>query len=214
MFRMMALIVCNEGGGGALPARVGLSSECHFHFGVSPSLQAWDPNSILLAIEKVSQTSQTKTCLRWLHALIWYYVTFGVHCTMCRSEHWLSLLRDAIPREKCSFFEHWFETGGGGGSNVMFKNYVGNCRVFWRSFNNMKFAWKGTFEALMVKFGGEIGTLYQIFKNAFKKHPLQNRTNVQSKRGGGGGSKAFWTMLKKTALFLKDGFPYSFRHYR
>ena len=35
--------------------------------------------------------------------------------------------------------------------------------VFWRSFNNMKFAWKGTFEAWMVKFGGEIGTLYQIF---------------------------------------------------
>ena len=42
------------------------------------------------------------------------------------------------------------------------------------------------------------------FKNAVKKHPLQNRTNVQIK---GGGSKAFWTMLKKTALFLRDGFP-------
>ena len=52
---------------------------------------------------------------------------------------------------------------GGGRIKPMFKNYVGNCRVFWRSFNNMKFAWKGTFEALMVKFGGEIGTLYQIF---------------------------------------------------
>ena len=87
----------------------------------------------------------------------------------------------------------------------MFKNYVGNCRVFWRSFNNMKFAWKGTYEALMVKFGGEIGTLYQMLKNAFKKHPLQNRTNVQIK--GAGGSKAFWTMLKKTALFWKDGIP-------
>ena len=45
----------------------------------------------------------------------------------------------------------------------MFKNFVGNCRSFWRSFDNMKFAWKGTFEAWMVKFGGEIGTLYQIF---------------------------------------------------
>ena len=56
-----------------------------------------------------------------------------------------------------------------------------------------------TFEALMVKFGGKIGTLYQMLKNAFKKHPLQNRTNVQIKRGGG--SKAFWTMFKKTALF-------------
>ena len=38
------------------------------------------------------------------------------------------------------------------------------------------------------------------------KHPLQNRTNVQIK--GGGGSKAFWTMFKNTALFWKDGFPY------
>ena len=28
------------------------------------------------------------------------------------------------------------------------------------------------------------------------------------KRKGGGGSKAFWTMLKKTALFSRDGFPY------
>ena len=27
-----------------------------------------------------------------------------------------------------------------------------------------------TFEALMVKFGGKIGTLYQMLKNAFKKH--------------------------------------------
>ena len=27
----------------------------------------------------------------------------------------------------------------------------------------------------------------------------------------GGGSKAFWTMLKKTALFLRDGFPYSLK---
>ena len=56
----------------------------------------------------------------------------------------------------------------------------------------------------MVKFGGKIGTLYQMLKNAFKKHPLQNRTNVQIK---GGGSKAFSTMLKKTALFPRDGFP-------
>ena len=40
----------------------------------------------------------------------------------------------------------------------------------------------------MVKFGGEIGTLYQISlpaKTRFKKHPLQNRTNVQIKGGGG-----------------------------
>ena len=47
---------------------------------------------------------------------------------------------------------------------------------------------------------------FLMLKNAFKKYPLQNRTNVQIK--GGGGSKAFWTMFKKTALFWNDGFPY------
>ena len=47
----------------------------------------------------------------------------------------------------------------------------------------------------MVKFGGEIGTLYQMLKNAFKKHPLQNRTNVQIK--GGGGQRPFEQCLKK-----------------
>ena len=62
--------------------------------------------------------------------------------------------------QKSAVFFNIVQTGG---VKPMFKNYVGNCRVFWRSFNNMKFAWKGTFEALMVKFGGEIGTLYQIF---------------------------------------------------
>ena len=68
------------------------------------------------------------------------------------------------PFRKVQFFWTLFKRGGGGGvGQPMFKNYVGNCRVFWRSFNNMKFAWKGTFEALMVKFGGKIGTLYQIF---------------------------------------------------
>ena len=59
----------------------------------------------------------------------------------------------------------------------------------------------------MVKFGG---TLYQMLKNAFKKHPLQNRTNVQIK--GGGGQRPFETMFKKTSLFLHVGFPKSFRH--
>ena len=113
-----------------------------------------------------------------------------------------SAIREAIPGEKWCFFEH---CSNGGGGQPMFKNFVGNCRSFWMSFNNMKFAWKGTFEAWMVKFGGKIGTLYQMLKNAFKKHPLQNRTNVQIK---GGGSKAFWTMFKKTALFWNEGFPY------
>ena len=46
---------------------------------------------------------------------------------------------------------------------------------------------------------------FSMLKNAFKKYPPQNRTNVQIK--GGGGSKAFWTMLKKTALFWNGGIP-------
>ena len=46
----------------------------------------------------------------------------------------------------------------------------------------------------MVKFGGKIGTLYQMLKNAFKKHPLQNRTNVQIK---GGGQRPFEQCSKK-----------------
>ena len=48
----------------------------------------------------------------------------------------------------------------------------------------------------MVKFGGKIGTLYQ---NAFKKHPLQNRTNVQIK--GGGGQRPFEQCSKKLHFF-------------
>ena len=53
----------------------------------------------------------------------------------------------------------------------------------------------------MVKFGGKIGTLYQMLKNAFKKHPLQNRTNVQTK--GGGGQRPF----EQCSLFLHGDFP-------
>ena len=56
-----------------------------------------------------------------------------------------------------------------------------------------------TFEALMVKFGGKIGTLYQMLKNAFKKHPPQNRTNVQIK--GGGGQRPFEQCSKKLHFF-------------
>ena len=51
----------------------------------------------------------------------------------------------------------------------------------------------------MVKFGGKIGTLYQMLKNAFKKHPLQNRTNVQIK--GGGGQRPFEQCSKKLHFF-------------
>ena len=46
----------------------------------------------------------------------------------------------------------------------------------------------------MVKFGGKIGTLYQMLKNAFKKNPLQNRTDVQNQ---GGRVKGFLNNVKK-----------------
>ena len=59
-----------------------------------------------------------------------------------------------------------------------------------------------TFEALMVKIGGKIGTLYQILKNAFKKYPPQNRTNVQI-NGGGGGGKGLLNNVQKNCTFLK-----------
>ena len=39
-----------------------------------------------------------------------------------------------------------------------------------------------------------------------EKHPLQNRTNVLIK--GGGGQRPFEQCSKKTSLFLHDGFPY------
>ena len=96
---------------------------------------------------------------------------------------------------KVQFFWTLFKRGGGGGQ-PMFKNYVGNCRVFWRSFNNMKFAWKGTFEALMVKFEGKIGTLYQIFT------PCTHCKFCMMFKRKGGGSKAFWTMFKKLHFSL------------
>ena len=56
----------------------------------------------------------------------------------------------------------------------------------------------------MVKFGGKIGTLYQMLKNAFKKHPLQNRTNVQIK---GGGAKGLLNNVQKNCTFLKGWLP-------
>ena len=59
----------------------------------------------------------------------------------------------------------------------------------------------------MVKFGGKIGTLYQMLKNAFKKHPLQNRTNVQIK---GGGVKGLLNNVQKNCTFLKWGLPLFF----
>ena len=44
-----------------------------------------------------------------------------------------------------------------------------------------------------------------MLKNAFKKHPLQNRTNVQIKRGGG--VKGLLNNVKKNCTFWNDGFP-------
>ena len=55
----------------------------------------------------------------------------------------------------------------------------------------------------MVKFGGEIGTLYQI--SSFK-HPLQNRTNVQTK-GGGEGVKGLLNNVQKNCTFLNGWLP-------
>ena len=52
----------------------------------------------------------------------------------------------------------------------------------------------------MVKFGGKIGTLYQMLKNALKKHPLQNRTNVQIK---GGGVKGLLNNVQKNLDIVK-----------
>ena len=65
----------------------------------------------------------------------------------------------------------------------------------------------------MVKFGGEIGTLYQISlpaKTRFKKHPLQNRTNVQIK--GGGGAKGLLSNVKKNCTFLRELHPLAQRY--
>ena len=61
-----------------------------------------------------------------------------------------------------------------------------------------------TFEALMVKFGGKIGTLYQMLKNAFKKYSPQNRTNVQIK---GGGVKGLLKNVQKNFTFLWRWLP-------
>ena len=41
-------------------------------------------------------------------------------------------------------------------------------------------------------------------KNAFKKHPLQNRTNVQIK---GGGVKGLLNNVQKNCTFFKGGLP-------
>ena len=47
-----------------------------------------------------------------------------------------------------------------------------------------------------------------MLKNAFKKHPLQNRTNVQIK---GGGVKGLLNNVKKNCTFLKWWLPYGHR---
>ena len=57
---------------------------------------------------------------------------------------------------------------------------------------------------------GEIWGWNRYIISNFQKRVLKNtpcKIGQMFKRKGGG-SKAFWTMLKKTALFLMDGFPY------
>ena len=54
----------------------------------------------------------------------------------------------------------------------------------------------------MVKFGGKIGTLYQIFT------PCTPCKIGQMFKQKGGGAKGLLNNVKKTALFLPDGFPY------
>ena len=46
--------------------------------------------------------------------------------------------------------------------------------------------------------------LFLMLKNAFKKHPLQNRTNVQIKGGGG---KGLLNNVQKNCTFLKGWLP-------
>ena len=62
----------------------------------------------------------------------------------------------------------------------------------------------------MVKFGSKIGTLYQMLKNAFKKHPLQNRTNVQIK---GGGAKGLLNNVQKNFTFPSRWLPLDWYDY-
>ena len=45
---------------------------------------------------------------------------------------------------------------------------------------------------------------FLMLKNAFKKHPLQNRTNVQIK---GGGVKGLLNNVQKNCTFLTGGHP-------
>jgi len=45
---------------------------------------------------------------------------------------------------------------------------------------------------------------FLMLKNAFKKHPLQNRTNVQIK---GGGVKGLLNNVQKNCTFLKGRLP-------
>ena len=108
------------------------------------------------------QTSSKSSHLLWRAPYFEDCVCNTILCTgpLLSSPEETRLEKPSCSARKVQFFFNIVQTGGG---QPMFKNYVGNCRVFWRSFNNMKFAWKGTFEALMVKFEGKIGTLYQIF---------------------------------------------------
>ena len=62
----------------------------------------------------------------------------------------------------------------------------------------------------MVKFGGEIGTLYQFFlmlKNAFYKTPPAKQDKCSNK--GGGGVKGLLNNVQKNCTFLAGWLPLS-----
>ena len=52
----------------------------------------------------------------------------------------------------------------------------------------------------------KFGVFWRSFNNM--KFTTWNSPHDVQTKGGEGGSKAFWTMFKKTALFLQLGFPY------
>ena len=64
---------------------------------------------LLLLMKKIFGTKSNESCIQFfsLQTLI------------------NTMIREAIPREKCSFFEHC-SNGGWGGVKPMFKNYVVN----------------------------------------------------------------------------------------
>ena len=94
---------------------------------------------MFMALSKRRCTHEDK-CLLYAKALYQIPVSGFLYTQSERLR--VSLTVDVLgkpSRGKSEVFLNIVQTGGEGGQ-PMFKNYVGNCRVFWRSFNNMKFA--------------------------------------------------------------------------